>query len=76
MAAGYCRVCFCSLLLYCEIFSIDFYRPIEEEEERLFKPNTLDGRPSLRFTKTAHARVTLRSVGLYYNNVYLNIFVT
>ena len=74
MAAGYCRVCSCSLLLYCEIFSIDFYRPIEEEEERLLKPNTLDVRPSLRFTKTAHARATLRSVGLY-NNIYMYIFL-
>ena len=43
-----------------------------EEEERLLKPNTLDGRPSVRFTKTSHARATLRSV--FNNNV--NIFVT
>ena len=45
-----------------------------EEEERLLKPNTLDGRPSLRFTKNAHARATLRSV--YNNIVYVNTFVT
>ena len=44
------------------------------KKKRLLKPNTLHGRPSLRFTKTAHARATLRSV--YNNNVYVNIFVT
>ena len=48
-------------------------RSCKDEEELLLKQNTLDRRPSLRFTKTAHARATLRSV---YNNVYVNIFVT
>ena len=45
-----------------------------KKKKRLLKSNTLDGRPSLRFTKTAHARANLRSV--YNSNVYVNIFVT
>ena len=46
----------------------------KDEKERLLKQNTLDERFSLRLTKTAHARATLRSV---YNNriFFVNIFV-
>ena len=43
----------------------------EDEEKRLIKQDKRDERLSLRFTKSAHARATLRSV---YNNCMCEYF--
>ena len=60
-------VMFCDKVLISRPSYMYFYNRKEEgegEEERLLKQNTINiiGKLSLRFTKTARARATLRSV--------------